>query len=93
MDGSGIDLIIIPVVVMISLAAWLIAVAYTASHPQWQHGPAAPQQARTTALPRVAAPRPRPEIPAPVRQPAVTRPLATAGTPTTEPSIAQGGGR
>lgn len=35
MPGSGIDYIVIPIVAMISLAAWLIAVAYAASHPQW----------------------------------------------------------
>jgi hypothetical protein len=37
MDGSRLDLIIIPIVVAISLAAWLIAVAYAATHPQWKN--------------------------------------------------------
>ena len=32
MDGSSVDLIIIPVVTVISLAAWLLAVAYAATH-------------------------------------------------------------
>jgi len=93
MDGSGIDLIIIPVITVICLAAWLIAVFYAASHPAWKHGPAAQQQAPATALPGAAVPPPRAEIRHPVRQPAETRPLVTAGTPTTEPSMAQGGGR
>ena len=93
MDGSSIDLILIPVVVVISLAAWLIAVAYAASHPQWKHGPAAPHDAPVTTLPGTGVPRPRTEIRRPARQPAETRPTATAGTPATEPSMAQGGGR
>ncbi|HEV2932205.1 MAG TPA: hypothetical protein VGY96_03635 [Streptosporangiaceae bacterium] len=44
MDGSAASLIAIPIVVVLSLAAWLILVAYAASHPQWKHGsPAAGQ--------------------------------------------------
>ena len=79
MDGSSIDLILIPVVVVISLAAWLMVVFHAVNHPAWKHGPAAQQQARTTATPGAAAPRPRTEIPQPVRQPAETRPLVTVG--------------
>ena len=79
MDGSSIDLIIIPVVVVISLAAWLIVVFYAVNHPAWKHGPAAQQHAPATALPGAAVPRPRTEIRHPVRQPAETRPLVTAG--------------
>ena len=41
MDGSTASLIAIPIVVTLSLAAWLLAVAYAAAHPQWKHGPAA----------------------------------------------------
>jgi hypothetical protein len=37
MDGSTLDLIVIPLVVVISLAAWLIAVAYAAAHPRWKN--------------------------------------------------------
>jgi hypothetical protein len=55
MDGSSIDLII-TVVVVISLAAWLIGVFYAVNHPAWKHGPAAPRQARPTALPGAAVP-------------------------------------
>jgi hypothetical protein len=36
MDGSIASLVIIPLVVMISLAVWLIAVYYADSHPRWQ---------------------------------------------------------
>ena len=93
MDGSSLSLIIIPVVVVISLAAWLIVVAYAASHPEWKNGPAAPHDAPVTTLPGDGVPRPRAEIPRPVRQPTKTRPMVTAGTPATAPSIAQGGGR
>jgi hypothetical protein len=40
MDGSTLSVIIIPVVVVISLAAWLMLVYYADSHPRWRHGPA-----------------------------------------------------
>ena len=93
MDGSSIDLIIIPVVVVISLAAWLIVVFYAVTHPEWKHGPAAPHDAPVTTLPGTGVPRPRTEIRRPARQPAETRAMATAGTPATEPSMVQGGGR
>jgi hypothetical protein len=79
MDGSSLSLIIIPVVVVISLATWLILVAYAASHPRWKPGPAAPQDVRPVTLPDDGIPLPRTEIPRPVRQPAETRPMATAG--------------
>ena len=86
MDGSSLSLIIIPITTAASLATWLILVAYAASHPTWKHGLAAPQGART-ASPLDA------QIPRPARQPAETRPMVTAGTPATEPSITQGDGR
>jgi hypothetical protein len=38
MDGSSASLIAIPIVVVLSLAAWLILVAYAATHPRWKHG-------------------------------------------------------
>jgi hypothetical protein len=79
MDGSSLSLIIIPVVVVISLAAWLILVAYAGSHPRWKHGPAAPRDARTTTLPGAGVRLPRAEIPRPARQPAKTGPTVTAG--------------
>jgi hypothetical protein len=79
MDGSTLSLIVIPIVVMISLATWLVLVTYAASHPEWKHGPAAPQGARTTPAPRAQIPRPRTETPRPVRQPAGIKPLAAGG--------------
>jgi hypothetical protein len=36
MDGSNADLIIIPIVAVILLAGWLVAVFHAASHPQWK---------------------------------------------------------
>jgi hypothetical protein len=39
MDGSGLSLIIVPIVAVISLAAWLIMVFYADSHPQWGRAP------------------------------------------------------
>ena len=81
MDRSAIDPIIIAVVVVISLAAWPIAVVYAARHPARKHGPASPHQTRPTALAGAAAPlRHRTEIPCPERQPAETGPMVTAGT-------------
>jgi hypothetical protein len=41
MDGSTASLIAIPIVVTLALAAWLLLVAYAATHPQWKHGTAA----------------------------------------------------
>jgi hypothetical protein len=35
MDGSGLSLIVVPVVAVICLAAWLIMVFYADSHPLW----------------------------------------------------------
>ena len=35
MDGSGLSLILIPIVVSISLGAWLALVYYADAHPQW----------------------------------------------------------
>ena len=39
MDGSTAAIILIPIVVTISVAAWLIVVFYADSHPQWRNGP------------------------------------------------------
>jgi hypothetical protein len=59
MDGSTLSLIAIPVVVTISLAAWLIMVSYAASHPSWRNGPAARNASSgTAAAPGPARPAP-----------------------------------
>jgi len=54
MTGSSSAVILIPIVVTISLAAWLILVFYADSHPRWRNGssptqsnPAPAAQART----------------------------------------------
>ena len=39
MDGSGLSLIVVPVVAVICLAAWLIMVFYADSHPRWDRAP------------------------------------------------------
>jgi hypothetical protein len=61
MDGSTASLIAIPIVVTLSLAVWLVAVAYAAAHPQWKHGTAAadaghPSQADGLIAPAEAGP-------------------------------------
>jgi len=56
MDGSSASLIAIPIVVVVVLAAWLILVAYAASHPRWKHGPAAKPAPADGQL-RMAEPR------------------------------------
>ena len=61
MDGSTASLILIPVVVTAVLAAWLILVAYAASHPQWKHGPQAAGPGNPAPVDgqlRIAEPRP-----------------------------------
>jgi hypothetical protein len=78
MDGSTLSLILIPIVVVIGLATWLILVAYAVGHPTWKHGPASAQGARTTPAP-ARLPLPRTKVARPARRPAATKPLATAG--------------
>jgi hypothetical protein len=61
MDGSTASLIAIPIVVTLSLAAWLLTVAYAAAHPRWKHGTAAagtghPSQADGPIAPAEARP-------------------------------------
>jgi hypothetical protein len=61
MDGSSASLIVIPIMVTLALAAWLILVAYAAAHPQWKHGPWAAGQGNPTPADgplRLAEPRP-----------------------------------
>jgi hypothetical protein len=79
MDGSSLSLILIPIVVVIGLATWLVLVAYAVGHPTWKHGPASPQGARTTPAPDAQLPLPPHQAPRTMRQPAATKPLAAAG--------------
>lgn len=60
MDGSTASLIAIPIVVTLSLAVWLILVAYAAAHPQWKHGTPATQ---TDGQLRPVGPLPADRIP------------------------------
>jgi hypothetical protein len=62
MDGSGFSLIVIPIVVVASLAAWLIIVYYANSHPLWRHRPTAPRAdaPRADTQPAALATRPQP---------------------------------
>ena len=65
MDGSTASLIAIPIVVTLSLAAWLILVAYAAAHPRWKHGaPAARADGRADSQLRPSEPRLADRIPA-----------------------------
>lgn len=79
MDGSSLSVVLIPVVVVISLATWLILVAYAASHPNWKHRPASSQAARTTPPPQARIPAPRTAIRRPARRRAGTKPVAAGG--------------
>ena len=48
MDGSGINFVIIPLIVVPCLAGWLIGMYYAAAHPTWKGRPemtAAPARA------------------------------------------------
>lgn len=69
MDGSSLDLIIIPVVVVISLdTAWLVAVFWADSHPLWK--------AQRTAASDAKVNHPCSRAPAGARGPARRRPPA-----------------
>ena len=59
MAGSGLSLIVIPIVAMISLAVWLIMVYYGDSHPLWKADHPAPESenAGPPASARRSAPR------------------------------------
>jgi hypothetical protein len=59
MTGTGIDLIIIPVVTVVSLAVWLILVAHAAAHPNWDSG----RSARGRAEGPVAVRTPAGDVP------------------------------
>jgi len=58
MDGSSIDFIVIPVVVLPLLALWLIGVSWCAAHPLWRQ-PVPPGE-YVTAADSVEAPAVRP---------------------------------
>jgi len=47
MDGSGLSLILIPIVVSISLGAWLVLVYYADAHPSGPGRDAGPDGSKT----------------------------------------------
>ncbi len=66
MTGSALAPIVIPIVVTISLAIWLIMVYHAASHPQWGSRPA---RGHAGPQPAVRADRRQPDPgPAPHRR-------------------------
>jgi hypothetical protein len=80
MDGSPIDLIIIPIVVVLSLAGWLVAVYWADSHPRWG-GSHRPEQAdASAAAPSLPAVTVAPRLPRPGG-----RPASVPGTSLTAP--------
>jgi hypothetical protein len=64
MTGSSLAPIIIPIVVSISLAAWLIMVYYAASHPGWKNARPAPAEADPAGPEAAGTPGGPPELPA-----------------------------
>ena len=65
MAGSNMAAIVIPIVVMFSLAAWIAMVFHAASHPLWQN--------RTSAAPDQAPARHSLKVPArSARRPSLT---------------------
>ena len=60
MTGSSLAPIVIPIVVAISLAAWIVMVYYADSHPYWRGQATTPKQLRTGAS---AAASQRPGLP------------------------------
>ena len=49
MDGSGLSLILIPIVVSISLGVWLVLVYYADAHPEWAGRHACPDGGKDQA--------------------------------------------
>jgi hypothetical protein len=77
MDGSGIDFVIIPVIVLPILALWLIGMYYADSHPRWWAGPSGSQrEIAAAAAPAVAPPQAAVVVPPQVA--AVILPQVTA---------------
>jgi hypothetical protein len=53
MDGSPVDLIIIPIVVVLSLAGWIIPIYWADSHPRWRGDDLRKQADASAAAPSV----------------------------------------
>jgi hypothetical protein len=87
MDGSGIDFIIMPVIILPIVALWLGGIYYANAHPVWKNGPSdtrsgyGPQEIAVGPEP-LAIPMPRT---APVTVPAQAKVVpATAVTASTD---------
>jgi hypothetical protein len=57
MDGTTADCVIIPIVVVIALAAWLVMVYWADSHPVRNQPPASAEAATLDAVTQVHVPR------------------------------------
>jgi hypothetical protein len=69
MDGSGLSLILIPIVVSISLGAWLVLVYYADAHPEWAGRDTGPDGSKTSCHHPATALQPlRPDPDAPTGQ-------------------------
>lgn len=87
MDGTAVDFLVIPIVALISLAAWLVMIYVADSHPVKDRAPASAKTAepgaalaRKNVRPRAAVPQQRPRTPVSDRQPLVAG-RAAAGKP------------
>src|SRR6516165_12100758 len=70
MTGSSLAPIVIPIVVMFSLAAWIVMVFHADSHPRWHNDmAAAPNKAPARRGRNVPAPSPHRPYPAAAVQP------------------------
>ena len=63
MDGSGIDFVVIPIVVLPIIAFWLYGMYYVDSHARWSSGPSGQREVTATAVLAVPAVVP-PQVPA-----------------------------
>jgi hypothetical protein len=81
MDGSPIDLIVIPIVAVLSLVGWLVPIYWAASHPRWGAPSAVPSAAPVAVtvppqLPRTGSgPQPPPRGQGPALVPPQRNPL------------------
>jgi hypothetical protein len=63
MDGSGIDFVVIPIVVLPIIAFWLYGMYYADSHSRWLSGPSGQREITAAAVPAGRAVVP-PQVPA-----------------------------
>lgn len=87
MDGSGIDFIILPVIILPIVALWLGGFYYADAHPKWKNAPSGSQpgyglQEIAAAPEPLAVPMQRT---APVTLPAEVAAVPAAGSPVSPP--------